>query len=190
MRDDEETGPERTCIVTRDAKPKAELIRFVVGPQGQLVADLASKLPGRGMYVTCSRLLISEALTKRAFNKAAGSAVIVPEGFLDGLQAQLQRRLSDALSLTRKAGQVVTGFEKVNEAVKFGDVAALLHASDASQDQSRKLRDEEIPTFRDLPRDVLSQVLGRENAVHVAITHGPAASFFINEARRFALFLA
>jgi len=190
MRDDEETGPLRTCIVTRDAKPKEELIRFVVGPQGQLVADLSGKLPGRGLYVTCSKLLLAEAIAKRLFSKAAKEPVAIPETLVTTLEQQLLRRAADALSLARKAGQAVTGYEKVLEAVKTGEAAALVHAADASPDQVRKLRDDALPTFRELPRDVLCQVLGRENAVHVAVTQGPAAAFFIESARRFALFLA
>ncbi len=182
--------PERSCLVTREVKPKEELIRFVVSPDGVLVADLTGKLPGRGLYVSCSQLLVAEALSKRLFNKAAGAPVSIPDNFMTNLVAQMQRRVSDALSMARKAGQALTGFEKVNEAVKFGEAVALLHAPDASPDQTRKLRDLELPTFRDLPREVLSQVLGRENAVHVAVTRGPAAAHFLNEARRFALFLS
>ena len=182
--------PERSCIVTREVKPKEDLIRFVVSPDGVLVADLTGKLPGRGMYVTCSRLLVAEAMAKRSFSKVAETAVTIPEGFIDKLQAQMQKRAADALSMARKAGQAITGFEKVDEAVKSGEAAALIHASDASEGQGRKLRDDSLPTFRELPREVLSQVLGRENAVHVAVTHGPAASHFIAEAKRFALFLA
>jgi predicted RNA-binding protein YlxR (DUF448 family) len=187
---DEETGPLRTCIVTRDAKPKEELIRFVVSPDGVIVPDLSGKLPGRGLYVSCSRLLVAEAIAKRLFSKAAKEQVTVPDGLLDNIQSQLEKRAGDALSLARKAGQAITGFEKVDEAVKTGEAAALLHADDASEDQVRKLRDAEIPTFRELPRALLSQVLGRENAVHVAVIHGSASEFFIQSARRFALFLA
>lgn len=182
--------PERSCLVTREAKAKEDLIRFVLSPDGVLVADLTGKLPGRGLYVSCSQLLVAEALSKRLFNKAAGAPVTIPENFMANLVAQMQRRTADALSMARKAGQAITGYEKVQEAVKSGEAAALLHATDASADQVRKLRTDEVPTFRDLPRDVLSQVLGRENAVHVAILQGPAAAHFIEQARRFALFLS
>lgn len=184
------TEPERSCIVTREVKPKEELIRFVVSPDGVLVADLTGKLPGRGLYTACSQLVVIEAITKRIFARAAEQQVTIPDGFAEKLRAQLQRRASDALSMARKAGQVVTGFEKVDEAVKSGEAVALIHATDASADQTRKLRSDALPTFRDLSRELLSQVLGRENAVHAAVTRGPAAQHFINEARRFALFIA
>jgi predicted RNA-binding protein YlxR (DUF448 family) len=182
--------PERSCIITREPKPKAELLRFVIGPKSELVVDLANKLPGRGIYVSVSRLLVAEAIAKRAFSKAAKEQVTVPEGFLDRLQIQLERRVADALSLARKAGQVVTGFEKVETELKALHVAALIHASDAGEDGVKKLNPGTLPVIRTLPRDLLGEVLGRENAVHAAVTHGPAAAFFIEEARRFALFLA
>lgn len=183
------TEPERSCIVTRTVKEKGELIRFVVGPGKQLVPDIAGKLPGRGMYVSASRLLIAEALAKKAFARAAKEQLVIPEGLLATIEAQLGRRVAEALSLARKSGQVVTGFEKVEASVHKGEVEALIHAADAGEDGVKKLAAYRGPVFNQLPRAVLSEVLGRENAVHAAVTHGPAAAFFIDEARRFALFL-
>jgi predicted RNA-binding protein YlxR (DUF448 family) len=184
------TEPERSCIITREALAKERLIRFVVGPGAKLVPDLAGKLPGRGIYVSCSKLLVAEAIAKRAFSKAAKTQVEIPEGLLATIEQQLARRMSDALSLARKAGQVVTGFEKVEEACKSGKVEALIHADDAGEDGLKKLSFYMGPSFNNLPRELLSAVLGRENAVHAAVTHGPAAAFFIEQARRFTLFLA
>lgn len=184
-----ESSPERSCIVTRVSKPKAELIRFVIGPNATLVPDLASKLPGRGIYVCASRLAVAEAIAKKAFTRAAKTQVKVPEGFIATLEALMARRVADSLSLARKAGQVVTGFEKVEAAITKGEVEALLHASDAGEDGLKKLNHYHGPTFHFLPRETLSTILARENAVHAAVTFGPAAAFFIAEARRFALFL-
>lgn len=181
--------PERSCIVTRAVKPKGELIRFVLDPAGKLVPDLAEKLPGRGMYVSASRLTLAEAISKRAFSRAAGQQVQIPEGLMATVELQLARRVGEALSLARKSGQVVNGFEKVEEAAKKGIVEALIHAEDAGEDGVKKLGFYHGPTFANLPRALLCEVLGRENAVHAAVTHGPAATFFIEAARRFALFL-
>ncbi len=180
---------ERSCIVTREVRAKAELIRFVVGPNQQLVPDLAGKLPGRGIYVTANKLLIAEAIAKRLFSKAAKAPVQIPDGFLVTLEQLLVRRVGEALSMARKAGQVITGFEKVEAELKKGSVEALIHAEDAGEDGIKKLSFYTGPTFANLPRRLLSEVLGRDNAVHAVVTHGAAAAFFIDEARRFALFL-
>ncbi len=48
-------GTERTCALTRELKPVAEMIRFVVGPAGDAVPDVKRKLPGRGIWVTATR---------------------------------------------------------------------------------------------------------------------------------------
>ncbi len=183
-------NPERSCIITREAKAKEALIRFVVAPDGKLVADLSGKLPGRGIYVSCSKLLVAEAIAKRAFSRAAKQQVQIPEGLLATIEQQLARKVANALSLARKAGQVVTGFEKVEASAKKGEVEALVHAADAGEDGIKKLSFYKGPVIDCLPRELLSEVLGRENAVHAAVIHGPAAAFFIEEARRFALFLA
>lgn len=180
----------RTCIVTRETKPKEDLIRFVVSPDGVLVPDLGEKLPGRGIYTLCSKLAVQEALMKKSFTRAAQEPVTIPDGLAEQIEKQMERRALDALSLARKAGQVISGFEKVDEAIKRGEVVALLHAADASDDQVRKLRDPQAELFRQFTRETLSAVLGRDNAVHVAVTHGPASKLFIQSARRFALFIA
>lgn len=74
--------------------------------------------------------------------------------------------------------------------MKKGTVEALIHAEDAGADGIKKLSFYTGPTFANLPRSLLSEVLGRENAVHAVVTHGAAAPFFIEQARRFTLFLA
>jgi hypothetical protein len=182
-------GSERTCIVTREALAKEDLLRFVVSPQGTLVFDVDGKLPGRGMYVKLSRLLLAEALAKRLFSKAAGEQVNLPEGFQKTVEALLRQRVVEALSFARKSGLVITGFEKVEEALSKGQVAALLHATDAGEDGVKKLKHADVPTYQFLARDVLSHVLSKENAVHVALLKGQGSAFFLSQARRFTLFL-
>ncbi|MEJ0009984.1 MAG: RNA-binding protein [Alphaproteobacteria bacterium] len=182
-------SPERTCLVTRMSKPKGELIRFVVGPKNVIVADLTGKLPGRGYYLTNSRLIVAEAIAKKSLSRATGGAQ-PPFDFLNRLEELMATQVKNALSLARKAGQVIAGFEKVENALHEGKVAALIHAPGAGADGLKKLRADGIPTFDSLPREWLDEVLGRENTVHVAVLQGPAAPFFIETARRFALFLA
>jgi predicted RNA-binding protein YlxR (DUF448 family) len=181
--------PERSCIVTRRVLPKGELIRFVVDPNSVLVPDIAEKLPGRGIYVSASRLVLAEAIAKRAFSRAAKTQVTIPSDLMDKVEVQLARRVADALSLARKSGQVITGFEKVEASLKKGEAEALIHADDAGEDGIKKLSFYTGPTFAFLPRALLSEVLGRENAVHAVVIHGPTTAFFMEAARRFALFL-
>jgi uncharacterized protein len=49
-----ETGPLRRCVFTRQQLPKERMIRFVIGPDRQIVPDLDAKLPGRGFWLSAS----------------------------------------------------------------------------------------------------------------------------------------
>jgi hypothetical protein len=42
---------ERKCLVTGARLEPDQLIRFVKGPDGRVVPDVAAKLPGRGAWV-------------------------------------------------------------------------------------------------------------------------------------------
>ena len=76
----ERDEPERRCIVTGEVQPKAGLIRFVAGPDGQVVPDLAEKLPGRGIWVTADRAAIAKAAAKGLFSRGARARVGAPDG--------------------------------------------------------------------------------------------------------------
>jgi len=57
------TGPLRTCIATGEEGAPERMIRFVVGPDGEVVPDLARRLPGRGMWVRAERAAVVIAVT-------------------------------------------------------------------------------------------------------------------------------
>src|SRR3977135_3162597 len=59
----------RMCAVSREVLPIDELIRFVVSPQGEVVADLKRKLPGRGLWVSASRQAVAEAVRRNQFSR-------------------------------------------------------------------------------------------------------------------------
>lgn len=180
----------RQCIVTRELLPKQQLIRFVLGPGASVTPDLACKLPGRGMWVKADLASVAEAIARQAFRKAAKRQVAIPEGLVVRVEQLLAKRALDALALARKSGAVITGYEKVRSALDAGKVACLLHASDAAEDGKRGLdaKTGDIPVFTCFTREQLGQVMARENATHVALGHGGATLFFIDQARRFAGF--
>ena len=99
---------ERRCIATREAEPRHGLIRFVISPDGQVVPDLAEKLPGRGIWVSADRVSLDEAVKKKLFAKAARADVTVVDGFVDLIEKGLTARVIHLISLARKAGGAVS----------------------------------------------------------------------------------
>ena len=49
--------PMRTCVVTREIKPKRELIRICATKDDIVSVDLTGKAHGRGAYIHLSRML-------------------------------------------------------------------------------------------------------------------------------------
>jgi predicted RNA-binding protein YlxR (DUF448 family) len=187
--------PERTCIVTRAVLPADGLIRFVLGPEARVFADLRHKLPGRGVWVTARRDLVQEAVKRRLFARAFKSEVTVPATLADDIAVSLREDLRQGLALANKAGVVITGFAKLESALSEKPVIALLHATEAAEDGRRKLANQlrkrlgsaisAFPVIQDLSNDELGLALGRANVIHAALVAGAGSDGFLNRWHRY-----
>ncbi len=182
------SGPARRCLVTRAVKPKETMIRFVVGPDDTVTPDLAGRLPGRGLWVSARREALEQAVAKRQFARAAKRAVTVPDGLVDQVEAMLVRRCIELLGLARRAGLAVAGYEKTRAALRSGDAAVLLAASDGAADGRGKLRalGSGVPVFDLLDATQIGGAFGRDHAVHAALTAGGLADRLRGELERLA----
>ena len=189
---DEEAGPWRRCLVTGAVRPKAELIRFVVAPEGRVIPDLAGRLPGRGLWLSARRDIVAAAVTKRLFARAARQAVLVDDDLADRLEALLAGRCRDDIGLARRAGQAVAGFAKVVAALTAGRAAVLVAASDGAADGRGKLRARApgLPRVETLTSAELGAAFGREQVVHAALAPGRLADALVGDAARLAGFRA
>ena len=182
---DENDDVERKCIVTGEVQPKAGLIRFVIGPDNQVVPDILGKLPGRGIYVTADRAILEQA-RKGQFSRSAKQAVTVPHGLLDEVERQIARRTVDLIALTRKAGRAVCGFEKVKGWLAGGErVRVLVQASDGSERGKTKLwTPEGARYFGCLTSAELGLAFGRQSVIHGALATGGLSDRVVEEARK------
>ena len=188
---DEDSGPVRRCALTRTRKPKEDLIRFVLGPDGVIVPDLKERLPGRGVWLTAAKDSIAEAVKRNTFAAALKTKAMVPPNLADLVDRLLAEAALNALALANKAGQVVFGFAKIEEAIAKDRVIALLHAREASEDGCRKLDGkfraqgpDANPPIRTFGTDDLSLASGRTNVIHAAVIHGGAAFALLTAASR------
>jgi uncharacterized protein len=182
----------RMCAVTRNVRPIDELIRFVVAPSGEVIPDLKRKLPGRGLWVSASRHAVAEAIRRHQFSKGFKRDVRVAATLAADTEALLVRFVIEALAMAAKAGQVISGFGKVEDALRQRQADALIHASDGAADGIRKLdaivrqnagiNDEsnQFPVVTALTSEQLDLALGRSNVIHAALLAGPASRTFLS----------
>jgi uncharacterized protein len=178
--------------VTGAVGERAQLLRFVVGPEGDVVPDVAARLPGRGLWLTPRRDIVERAVAKRLFARGAGRMVAIAPGLADRVEALLVQRLVDAIGLARRAGVAVAGFEKVGEALRAEKAGLLLAASDGADAGRRKIRGlgRELPVAVVLTAAELGRAFGRDRVVHAALGRGPLSDRVLGEARRLAGFRA
>ncbi len=164
------------------------MIRFVVDPNNEIVPDIRGNLPGRGIWVTARRDLLQKAVDRRLFIRAARRTVEVPDDLVVRTEAILARHVISLLSLARKSGEAIAGFEKVRQAVTSGAAALLLQASDGSDGQKRKIRPPkgENSLVSCLSGRELGLAFGRENVIHAALAAGGLCDRIVEEASRLA----
>jgi hypothetical protein len=180
------------CAVTRQVAPIDDLIRFVLSPTGEAVPDLKRKLPGRGLWVSLSHATVAEAARRNVFARSFKRDVQVSKTLADDVDRLMVRAVSEALAMAAKAGQVVSGFSKVEGAIEGRQAAALIHATDGAPDGIRKLNARLAAVMREnsvestnfavlsvLTTDELDLALGRANVVHAALLAGPASKTFL-----------
>ncbi len=184
---EDETGPLRRCIVTRERMSPEVMIRFVVGPGRALIPDLTSRLPGRGMWLSARRDVLETALARKAFARAARAEVLVPDDLPANIEAALTRRVIDVLGLTRRAGQAVSGFAKAREWLVADRAALIVQAWDGSaEERARLLNGRAVTVIAPLPAQTLGRIFGRDHAVHVAVSAGRLATMLRTENERLA----
>lgn len=196
--------PERRCVVTGEVSPAEQLVRLALGPDGTIAPDVHGRAPGRGAWIGVPRAVLEASQAKGKLKGGLARALhtgdfAIPDDLGARIEAQLARATLDRLGLEARAGGLITGNDKIEQAARRGQVRLLLHASDAGEDGRRKLAqawrvgEDEEGSGREgliLPvdRQSLSMALGRENAVHLAILDARAADRVLAHLTRWQFF--
>lgn len=186
-----EKETERKCIVTGLVKPQNELLRFVKTEDGQLIPDFNKKFAGKGIYVSVSRQALQKALLKNLFAKAARGHVKIQDNLPEMVEHLLSKKCLDSLNLARKAGALVTGFEKVKECILKDKVAFLIEAADAGADGSSKMAAmaKNLEVLKLFNVAELDAALDKVNTVHVAVLKGSMSNMVYNNLKKYQTFL-
>jgi predicted RNA-binding protein YlxR (DUF448 family) len=193
--------PERTCILSRRAAPREELIRLALGPDGQVAPDVRARAPGRGAWIGVGREALDEANAKGKLKGALQRAfktgeVDAPADLGERIQAALRQQVLDRLGMEARAGNLINGADRVEQAARTGKIHLLIHAADAGEDGRKRLDqawrvgggDRSGLVFPE-GRTILSMALGRENVVHIALTDAGAARRVLHAINRWQAFI-
>lgn len=181
----------KVCFATKNIVPREEALRFVASPAREVVFDAAESLPGTGMWLSASREVVQLAMTKRLFYKAAGGTVKIPENLLQIIETALKERCKNFLSLARKAGLLVFGFENVKKALAEQKGAVVFEAQDSALNGQNKLfrPTDSFPVFSFLTREELGEITGQDIQVHMLVLKSNLAGKLIASAQKLNRFM-
>ena len=182
---------ERKCILEGKVKPISELLRFVeLG--NALLPDFNKKLPAKGMYITNNKLSLTQALEKKLFHKVSRHNLRIADDFMETVENLIKQKALESINLARKSGALVTGFEKVKEAIKKNNVEFIIQATDAGHDGQEKMAflAKNIEIFNLFSIDELDMTLNRENTVHVAVLKSDVSRMVYQNLKKYQNYIA
>jgi len=200
--DSEESGPERTCVVSGLKGSPETMLRFALSPEGVVVPDIRQKLPGRGVWTRLDHAAVRQAAGKQAFSRGFRVSVRAGADLADEVDRLLEQDALGFLSMVSKAGLVITGGAKVEAAIRAAaskaNLAGLIQASDGGRDGASKLgrlvdgvlgdRAEFVARINLFDSRRLDLALGRTNVIHAALLTGPASAAFLGKVARLNLY--
>lgn len=184
--------PQRTCLGCRQAKDKPELVRFVRSPDGEILADLRGRLPGRGTYLCNSRACIEAAVNRKQFDRAFRQACqpITAERLIEGVTRELLTHMASLLGMARKSAMFVSGGNAVQDAMaRKKPLAVIVLANDISPQIGEKVRRkadaQNIVTTHLFDKLELGRILGRAERSVVGLPDGKLAEAFLDDLHRY-----
>ena len=80
--------PERRCLGCNEHMPKAELLRVVRTPEGEIMLDFKGKMNGRGAYICKQLSCLKKARRGGRIDKSL--ACEIPEEVYDAMERELE----------------------------------------------------------------------------------------------------
>ncbi len=182
---------ERMCMVSRERFPVSRLIRFVLGPEGEVVPDLAAKLPGRGVWIRADRAALETAVaSKGGFARGFKTSVKADPSLPDQVDRLLFERCISTLGLAKRGGAIISGYDQVRNELQKRKPGWLLEASDGAADGHRRVVGlaiaiyERVRVATGLTSDELGMAFGRSHVVHAMVKTGRFTDLWTRDYRR------
>lgn len=188
----ERRQPQRTCLGCRQVMDQARLVRFVCAPDGEVLADLKGRLPGRGAYLCNSRQCIDKAVARKQFDRAFHQSCkpVNADLLAREVARELLAHMASLLGMARKSASFVAGSNAVLDALtRQKPLAVIILARDISAQigdrVSRKAGHLKITTTELFDKTELGRILGRAERSVVGLPDGKLAEAFLADLHRY-----
>ncbi len=164
---------ERTCVGCGKKGPPSEMVRLVLGPEGEIAADLAGGAFGRGAHVHPSEPCLAKAVRgglSKTFRQKVECAL--PELAL-AIAVGAKTRARGLLLGASRARLLVAGADLAEGALEASPKAVLVVAADAARPTGRPRFHQAVADGRAVvlgTKRELGSVLGQEEVAFCTVT--------------------
>lgn len=166
------------------------LLRFTEA-NNMVIPDFGKKFPGKGSYVEVSTSALKKAVERKLFSKFYKKNLHESEELIEQVTHILKKKGLDSINFSRKAGVLITGFEKVKDTIINDKASFILEATDAGDDGHKKILSLAKTTelFSLYTIEELDQALNKTNTVHVAFKKSTMANLARKDFNKLKSFL-
>lgn len=160
----ERSKQRRTCVGCGETTAPEEMVRLVLGEDGQVVPDLGQTAFGRGAWAHATPACLAKAAPRglsRSFQREIRTSA---EELCDSLRATAERRVISLLLIARRAGRLAVGASATEEQVKAGRARLFIVATDARSAADKPWITDAVREGRALAwssKEQLGEALGR-----------------------------
>ncbi len=186
---------ERRCALTKQTKPDFELIRYVANELGEVFVDVNAKAPGRGVWISADRGILEKAIKANSFANSLKQKCTPSLDLVEQTQSALMQKCLNMLGFAKRAGEIILGFDTIIDSIKNKPPGFIIEASDSAKDGREKIiglaraKWGEVKIIGCFNSQELSQIFGRDNAIHALFSKGVFANNWQMEIARLAGFI-
>ena len=177
----------RNCFVTKIEFKQKKLLRFVIGPNNDIIFDDSGKLSGHSFWLTPSKKIINKAIKQKLFEKEVNHHIQIRTDLFNHVKQTIKKRCLDYISLANKAGLVNIGLQKLKIKKISKNIRLLVLSTPYSKSTKSALNKiyENIEIIELFDSKELGQSLGKDSITTLGITKSKLSDKLINEIQKY-----
>ena len=137
-----------------------------------LICDVNARLNEKGIWCNPSRYDIEKAIKSQVFDEIFKKKLKIQNSFTENIENSLKLKVLNLVGLSKKAGLLEIGYDKVIKSLKNNSIDVVLIANEDSKlegDVLKIIDDRKILLNKTFSRSEISKAVGYKNVLCVAI---------------------
>ena len=137
-----------------------------------LICDVNAKVTEKGVWCNSNRNDIEKAIKNKVFDRLLNKKLKIPSFFIESIESNLKLKILNLLGLSKKAGLLEIGYDKVLKGIKDETVDVVLIDKEADKLKTLFIENSDkniISLYRCFSREEIGKAIGYKKVLCVAL---------------------